>query len=251
MKISIVTITYGDGAKLDRALRSVYEQVLTPGDEVEHIIVNSNKSLPPALEAASHRKDIKIINTPPHGVYAALNTGLAAADSDIVGLLHGSDYYPDNTILATVADTFRNGNTDFVYGNIDYVRGISAVRTSGSYKADNFHPEHLYYGYAPPHTSLFVSKKVKEALGRYKEDYRIAADFDYFVRLFLHPAGFKGSFIPKALVNMDDNGMSRTLYSRLFTNTVEKRRALRENGIKSSWGKLMRRYFLHFKHQNQ
>jgi len=251
MKFSIITITYGDGARLDRALRSVYDQVLAPGDEVEHIIVNSNKSMPAALEAASHRKDIKIINTPPRGVYSAINMGLEAADGDIVALLHGSDYYPDNTILATVADTFRDGKIDFVYGNIEYIKGISAVQISNSHKADKFRPEHLLYGFAPPHPSLFISRKVKEAIGHYKEDYKIAADFDYFVRLFRHPAGFKGSFLPKTLVYMDDDGMSRTLTSRIFINTAEKRRALRENGIKSSWFKMMRRYFLHFKRQGQ
>lgn len=247
MKLSIITITYGDGARLDRALRSVYDQKLAPGDELEHIIVNSNRNIPPALQAASRRSNIKIVNVPPRGVYRAINAGLDAAEGDVVGFLHGSDLYPDNTILSLVSDTFRNSGADFVYGNINYVRGISTVRITGIYNADNFKPRHLRYGFAPPHPALFVSRKVKDALGKYKEDYRIGADFDYFVRIFTHPLKFEGAFIPKALVYMDDDGLSRSLYARLYINAAEKRRALRENGISSSWIKLMRRYLLHFK----
>lgn len=246
MKFSIVTITYGDGARLDRAIDSVYRQKLAPGDEIEHIIVNGNKTLPSVLEAASRRSDLKIINLPPNGVYKAINAGLAQADGDVIGLLHGSDFYPANDILAEVADVFRAGDVDFIYGNINYIKGISSVRVTDSYNADNFRPDHLYYGFAPPHPTLFVSRKVKEALGNYKENYRIAADFDYFIRLFNHPAGFKGRFIPKPLVYMDDSGMSRTLFARLYTNTTEKHRALKENGLKASWFKLMRRYLIHF-----
>lgn len=247
MKLSIVTITYGDGAKLDRTIESVYRQILAPGDKIEHIIVNSNKVLPPVLEAASHRRDLKIINIPPNGVYPAINAGLAEADGDIVCLLHGSDFYPSKDILKEVADIFKAGKADFVYGNISYVKGISSVRITGTYRADNFRSEHLFYGFAPPHPALFISRKVKEAIGRYKEDYRVAADFDYFVRLFNHPARFKGYFIPKSLVYMDDGGMSRTLYARLCINTAEKYRALKENGLNASWIKLMRRYLFHFK----
>lgn len=247
MRFSIITITYGDGAKLDRALRSVYDQELAPGDELEHIIVNSNKDLPPALQAASHRSNLKIVNMPPSGVYKAINAGLKKADGDVVGLLHGSDIYPDNTVLARVADTLRSTGADFVYGNINYIKGISSIRITGLYNADNFIPRHLRYGFAPPHPALFISRKVKEALGMYKEDYRIGADFDYFVRMFTHPAKFEGAYIPKALVYMDDDGLSRSLYARLYINAAEKRRALRENGINSSWLKLMRRYLLHFK----
>ncbi len=247
MKFSIITITYGDGAKLDRTLHSVYRQQLMPGDTVEHIIVDSNPTIPPALSAYSSRPGVKILRTPPCGVYAAINEGLKAAEGDIIALLHGSDYYPTDNILARVAGSFSTGDVDFVYGNVDFVEGTVVTRVLGTYNVDGYKPEYLTRGFAPPHPALFISRRVKDSLGPYREDYAIAADFDYFIRLFSNQACFKGTHIPESLVAMDAHGRSRTLYARLVTNTLEKRRALRENGYRISWPRLMQRYLLHFK----
>lgn len=54
-------------------------------------------------------------------------------------------------------------------------------------------------------------------------------------------------YIPRTMVRMERGGASATFHSRLITNTLEKRRALIENGFSIGWWRLFTRYRFHFK----
>ena len=44
----------------------------------------------------------------------------------------------------------------------------------------------LRFGYSPPHTGFFTKKTVINKIGNYDENFKIASDFEFFVRLFLN-----------------------------------------------------------------
>ena len=43
----------------------------------------------------------------------------------------------------------------------------------------------LYFGFSPPHPSTIFSKKIYQKFGLYNDKYKIAGDFEFFVRIFL------------------------------------------------------------------
>jgi hypothetical protein len=97
-------------------------------------------------------------------------------------------------------------------------------------------------GFAPPHPSLFITSNVVQQVGLYREHFKIAGDFDVFLRLFSN-SKIKGTYLPLDMVEMAPGGLSTSLKSRLYTNNVEKVQALRENGYKSLWLHVYARYY--------
>lgn len=247
MKISVITITYKDGRKLLRTVQSVHSQQLSPGVELEHIIVNGDISTPDnAYLDEAEALGSKVFHHTPKGCYDAINQGIKHATGDIIGLLHGNDIFDGNNILAKIAEVFEREHPDFVFGDIRYISDRHPSYPQRYYSASNFSPEMMRKGYAPPHPSLFVSANTARTLGDYNSNFIIAGDFEYFVRLFFKHKNLKWKYIPVCTTCMQAGGASAQLYNRLITNTREKHLALAMNGIRVSRFSLFQRYFIQF-----
>jgi glycosyltransferase len=59
----------------------------------------------------------------------------------------------------------------------------------------------------PPHTSLFIKKKVFNIIGNYNTAYRISSDFDFLIRVFKNNK-LKTKFLNKSVVLMRSGGLS-------------------------------------------
>lgn len=239
MKLSIVSITLDDGALLDRCIDSVRSQRLPAGQALEHIVVDSSAT--PRADYGGAR----LLVVPPRGCYNAINEGIAAATGDVVGLVHGTDFFANAECAREVLEVFEAENPDFIFGDVAFVSASSPGRVRRYYSARNFDPGELAKGFAPPHPSLFIKTDVQRRVGPYREDFAVAADFEFFIRLFDPANGLTWRYLPGAKVIMDSSGRSASLKARLITNTVEKRRALRLHNFKTSFMRLMLRY-LHY-----
>ena len=235
MKISVITINRNNAQGLKRTLESISAQKKQFGDNVvlEHIIVDGESTddslsqLIPALEST-------VISTPPRGVYDAINHGISKATGDIIGLLHSGDVFAEDDTLATIVGTFeQDPSLNYLWGDITIGKRY--------YKGNDFTEKALKTGYAPPHPTLYMSREAVEIVGEYDVSYRVAADFEYFIRLFKSPQ-LKGRYTGRCLVVMEPGGLSQKLSSRLWRNNNEKLHALRHNGIPSSLWLLMARY---------
>lgn len=240
MKITIITATKNNEATLNETIDSVINQTHT---DIDYIIIDGN-STDNSLDIikqwhAKYPNIIRYISEPDNGVYNAINKGLNLAKGEIIGLLHGNDYFSSSNILSQVAERFKSTQTDMIYGDINFVnKKGKCVR---HYSSKNFTPKMLSIGIAPPHPSLYLRKNIHERYGNYNESYIVGADFELFVRLMLI-YNVKGEYLPLNMVTMRTGGLSTQLKNRLFTNSKEKLRALKENGIKSSPFSLLKRY---------
>lgn len=243
MKISVVTVTRNSARQLDATLRSVFSQT---GVDVESVVVDGD-STDDSLEviiryAKAYPRRIKWVSEPDDGIYDAINKGIAMATGDVIGLLHSGDRFPHERVLEFVGRSFREKAVSFVYGDVSFVDPDSRQAAGRVYRADRFRPSLLLCGFAPPHPSLYIRKRVVAEVGRYKADYSVAADFEYFVRLLLVHRKH-GRYLPTNMVEMATGGKSQTWVSRLWYNNKERLRALRENGFKASPLRLIGRYF--------
>ncbi len=240
MKISIITANLNNVAQIGRTIGSVISQTHRP---LEMIIVDGGStdgSLEIINEAIRLNGDIiSLITDTTPGVYHAINRGIAAATGDVVGLLHGNDRFSRPDILSSVAEAMDNGDVDFIYGDIHFVDPDSG-KTRRLYSSAGFSPEHLLDCFAPPHPSLYIRREKALTVGPYREDYVTAADFEMFVRLF-NDKSLRSRRLDLDMVAMTLGGMSTSLRNRLFTNPIEKRRALKEFKLKPSLTGNMRR----------
>lgn len=241
MKISVITVTRNNGSLIAKTIESVISQTYK---NIEYIIVDgasSDNSLK-IIKGYSQKYPslIKYISEPDSGVYNAINKGIRLATGDVVGLLHGNDFYSSCDIVTQVAKAFENESVPFVYGDVKYVKG-NADKIVRYYSSSQFSEKQLMLGIAPPHPSLYMRRELFDKYGLYKEDYLIGADFDMFLRLIV---GNKlvGKYLPLDMVTMTTGGLSTQLYHQIFTNNREKYRALKENSCNVSGYLLIKRY---------
>lgn len=235
MKISIVTVTIDSDAVLNKTVESVRHQSHV---DIEHIVIdgNKNRKIPRGLVG-------NLIYHEPKGIYEAINFGLTQTTGEVVGLLHGGDAFASSIILETVSKAFEEDPAlDFVYGDIVFVSRQSN-RDGRIYHALNFRPSHLAFGMAPPHPSLYIRRKAMEKIGKYNEEFKLAADLDMWMRIFADKS-LKGRYLPEIFVRMSTGGASTSLKGRLYANNREKLMALRLNGFSPNPLKLLLKYIL-------
>lgn len=241
MRVSVITVCRNAGDFLLPTLKSIAAQ---KGAEFESIIVDgaSTDGSVDVIKsfAAESAFPVKWVSEPDEGVYAALNKGIMMATGDVVGLLHAGDRFTDPYILQGVSASFIDPAIDYLYGDVKYVE-YSTGRCCRNYRSDRFQPRMLLDGFAPPHPSLYVRRELFDSVGMYSEDYKVAADFEFFVRLTLVNQS-RGRYLPAVMVNMEPGGLSSRPVNRFWNNNKEKLRALRQNGYRVMPLRLLLRY---------
>lgn len=242
MKVSIITATLNNADTLGRTIESVASQ---SHPELELVVVDggSTDGSVDLLRSCDERFPNLMVwcTEPDSGVYAALNKGIRMATGDVVGVLHGNDYLVNTQVVARVVEALKaDPATPYIYGDVHYFS--AAGRCVRLYSGPERLAAALRRGIAPPHPGLYLRTEVLRRVGLYREDYRVAADYELFVRLAL-VHGLIGTYLPMDMVAMSLGGLSTRLANRLLTNNLEKMRALRENGVSRTGLGVLRRYF--------
>lgn len=149
-----------------------------------------------------------VVSEPDRGIYDAMNKGIGAAKGDIVGILNSDDFFATPDVIADVVEAFRgNADADMVFGDVVFVAPQDLSSVKRYYSSRHFKPWKLRFGYMPPHPATFVRRELYTRFGEYNLDYRIAADYEMFVRwLIRHQVKFRR--IDQVLVRMRLGGVS-------------------------------------------
>lgn len=244
MKISLITVAYNSAATIRTTLESVEAQGYP---ELEYIVVDGG-STDETLEVVGQYPELvtELVSEPDRGIYDAMNKGVLRASGDVVGILNSDDFYLHPDVLREVASAFSaDPFLDAVLGDVDFVTDEDIVRPVRTYRAAGFRPWMFRFGLMPPHPAVFVRKSAYERVGLYKLGYKIAADFDFLVRLLLLD-GARYKITGKHWVRMRTGGASTAGLKSNLVSTREMLRALRENKVFSSTPMLLLRLPIKF-----
>lgn len=248
VKISLITATRNQASTIEETIRSVFAQSYT---NIEYIIVDgeSTDNTSEIVRTWEPRFGgrLKYIVESDNGVFEAINNGIMAATGDIIGLVHADDRLTCTSVLTTVAEAFESNSVDLVYGDVHFVESDNADKVLRYYSGEHFERWMLRYGFAPPHPAMYCRREVFDRCGLYRENYKVAADFEMFARLLWIPR-VRYMYLPLDMVAMRTGGISTRWGNRLLLNTFEKHKALRENGIRTSFLLLPLRYVLNMRH---
>jgi glycosyltransferase involved in cell wall biosynthesis len=246
IKISIITVSYNSAATLGDTLRSVAGQTYK---NVEHILVDGASKDDTVNVVHNYGRHLaQYVSESDRGIYDAMNKGILLATGDVIGILNSDDFYTGNRVLEDVSKIFmENPEIKIVMGNIDFVNGENLFRVIRRVKSKWFVPWMMRFGLTPPHPAVFIKKSVYDHIGLYKLNYKIAADFEYFVRIFLKD-NVKYKILDQQMVRMRTGGASTSGWLSTNINTKEMLNSFFENKLYTNYFMLLLRlpikYFL-------
>jgi len=233
LKISIITTCLNSEDVIEKTINSVLSQTY---HNIEYIItdggsVDATKKI---LNKFSN-KFIKIDIQKDSGIYDGINRGINLSTGDFITTLHAGDFYCADNVLEKIC-TIINQNKDhkIFFGNTIIIKNSKIYR---NYKSTNFKKEDLLIGIMPPHTSSFIAKEIYKKYGFYKKNYKIAGDYELFLRL-LYINNLNFFMTDTDVTFMEYGGKSNMGFKSIFLNTTEMLQANKENNIKNNFIKL-------------
>lgn len=185
MKISIITTCYNRKHSIASAIESVKTQDY---HNIEYVVIDGASRDGSVDIIKSYKKQIDIlISEPDGGIYQALNKGIKYCKGDIVGLLHSDDLFYDTNTLSRIAQLFQESDADIVYAKGQYIDRKNMTKVNRIYPSKGFKTWFIYFGWIPLHTTIFVRRTVFEQYGLYREDFKIASDYEISLRWFTNP----------------------------------------------------------------
>jgi glycosyltransferase len=228
MNVSIVTPVYNE-PRIEHTLESILSQQGV--SELEMIVVDGESTDETTEILAAYRDQIDIlISEPDEGVYDAMNKGINKATNDVVGILNADDRYQHSNVLQNVTDTFEETEADLCYGDLVYVDGQDSIVRyweSGSYQ-----PQRFYFGWMPPHPTVFVRRNTYNQYGKFDLEFDIAADYELLLRLLLKEE-VDAAYLDEVLVRMALGGQSNQSLSSIFRANVEVARSWQKHNLKA------------------
>lgn len=244
MKISLVTITYNSEKTLADTIQSVLEQTYP---DIEYIVVDGaskDKTVSIIQQYAPlFEGRMKWISEPDKGLYDAMNKGIQMATGDVIGILNSDDFFTSKEVLAKVAEAFKKvTKLDAVYGDVHFVNPTNLNKCVRYYSSKIFKRNLMRLGFMPAHPSFYLRRECFEKYGLYKTDYKIAADFEFLLRV-IFKNNIHTQYLPIDMVTMRTGGASTSGIKSHIRIMKEHLRAFRENNIYTNVILLSLRYF--------
>ncbi|MGL2472582.1 glycosyltransferase family 2 protein [Helicobacter pylori] len=239
LKVSVITACFNSEKTIEDTILSVLHQTYK---NIEYIIIDGSSADSTLGIIQKYRDQIAcVVSEKDKGIYDAMNKGIRRASGDIIALLNSDDFYVDEFVIEKVVHEFEKKHCDSVYADLVFVKPDCVEKVVRYYESGEFNPKTLLYGVVPAHPTLFIKKAIHERYGLYKTDYKISADFEMIIRLFVVQK-ISFSYLKEALVVMRTGGVSTNGFKSLLLRNKENIRACKENGIQANVFSMLLKY---------
>lgn len=226
-KLSIIIATWNAAETLERCLASIAAQTFTDWE----LLIRDGASTDPTVSIIKKYQSTVTWweSAPDNGIYDAWNLALAHARGEYVCFLGADDALHAPDTLETLFLAIGSGTYDVVTsrGVLRNFRWQPTHHVGASWEEAKFprrirlcHPGLLH------HRSLFTR------FGGFDTRYRIAADFDFLVRL---PPEIRTLDVPSISVDIQDDGISRHRFWQRIRERREIHAALPSVGPIKAW----------------
>ncbi len=228
-KISIITVTYNCVNTLGDTIKSVNAQ--TARNEIEFIVIDGQSTDGTIDLLKDKQNEIDHwISEKDSGIYDAMNKGLKIASGQWVGFLHADDmFFSDNVVEEIILEADRS-KCNVIYGNLDYISADQPHKVVRHWQSQAYNKKLLKRGWMPAHPTVYIENDHIKTVGFYNTDFKIAADYEYMLRLFQHPVT-TSKFIDSTFVNMRLGGVSNNSMKNILRKSKEDYRALKLNKV--------------------
>ncbi|MEZ8474693.1 glycosyltransferase family 2 protein [Vibrio cyclitrophicus] len=238
MKVTLITVCYNSGSTIEDTFNSICQQSY---ENIEYIVIDGG-SIDNTQKIANKYQNVItfFLSEKDKGLYDAMNKGISMATGDIIGIINSDDVLFNNEIIGEVVACF-DPDIDGVYGDVVFCKQDDLEQLTRFYSSKSASYSNLKCGVMPAHPSLYLRKECFEEIGVYSLDYKIAADFDFIVRLF-SSGSFNLKYLEKNLVKMREGGVSTSGITANLQLNSEILHSLKKHGISSNWFWLLSKY---------
>ena len=230
MKISIITVTLNSQETIRDTLNSVLSQTYK---NIEHIIIDGG-STDKTLEIIKRypNKNKKVYRLPGSGIYSAINHGIKKSSGSFITILNSDDFFHSEKTITNIVKIIRNNKKyKIFFSNVAYFRNASYYNVRRLFGAENFKKWQMRLGLMPAHPGSFIRKNIYKDYGLYNEKFKIASDFEFFLRV-LYIKSVKFLNIPHITIRMRLGGISSKNIWSYIISTKEIIRSHKINNIK-------------------
>jgi glycosyltransferase len=222
LKFSIIITTLNSEKSVAACLSSCIRQ---RNVDFEIIIQDGMSSDSTITIIKSYNDDrIKLYSEPDLGIYDGFNKALQKCSGDTIGFLHSDDTFPHEYVLEKIENELCNNNLDGVFSNLIFVNNGSTVRR---WRSSNFSLKKLKNGWMPPHPTLFLRNYVYDDIGQFSDEFKIAADYEFLLRLFWGQK-YKVGHINEYLYHMQIGGESNGSLKKEYKKNIEDYKIIRK-----------------------
>ena len=231
---TIITVCLNIASTIRRTCESIVNQTF---QDFQWIVVDgaSTDGTLDILKEYSNRIDI-LISEPDKGIYNAMNKGIRLVNGEYINFMNGGDEFYDNNVLKNVYES--NNNKDVIYGGINIIDNSENGNVIVNIPT-TIPDKRKFYQWSIHHQSTFIKTNVQKKYP-FNEQYKICADYDFFVKILFK--GYTFAIIPTIIAKfysggygcinhekaLQENEVIRKKYYRIFdklkydNNCIEK-----------------------------
>ena len=210
--LSVITICYNNADGLKKTFDSI-RKIKT--SDIEYIVVDgaSTDSTPEILKQNKDIIDI-LVSEKDNGIYNAINKGIKLAHGSLIGLIHAGDFYLPNAFsgLKALHESFPDS---ILYG------ALKAIKNDDFDSIWGFNSKNLSEKMIP-HLACFVPACIYEKFGTYNESFKIAADYECFLRFYKADVSFVFTDTIVCGFNLDGVSQKKTEQTEKEVEAIKK-----------------------------
>lgn len=213
-KVTVITVSYNSSATIKDTIESVLKQTYRP---LEYLIVDGKSNdetldiiLSYAESFASVNIIYKYISEIDNGIYDAMNKGISLSSGDWVGFMNSDDQYFSNSSISNLINKWDK-NATVIYGNEILYDGEDERKNIRDGKIELME-KRLPFCHQSALTNGNLMRKI-----RFDISYKIAADYNFFLKLYL--AGYSFQYIDENVARYYVNGCSKLNYKDAINET--------------------------------
>lgn len=203
LKVTVITVCYNEKEKLKETIESVCNQTYS---NIEYLIIDgaSEDGTGDLLKEYSGCGHIYTYSETDHGIYNAMNRGIARATGDYVIFLNAGDTFYNESVICE-AVLYMEDTDEIYYGKTCMIHANHAKEIIDFTKQEGRLEDKLFEGKMPCHQSIFAPRKL--LVNHYfREEFQIRADYEWL--LYCVHKGTKCKSIPIIISYFDATGVS-------------------------------------------
>lgn len=179
--LTIITVCYNSAQTIEKCLQSVTDQLTC---RTEYLIIDGqSKDNTMELIEKYRIPNMTVISEPDNGIYDAMNKGILHAQGEWVWFINSDDYIKEGLVSELLSYIEANYYSDCIYGDMEYIRYINGkmlIEVKKAPDALNTLKNDMVIG----HPSTICKRKVILDVGLFDVTFKIAADWDLFLRMY-------------------------------------------------------------------